>query len=202
MFSCLNIVGYYNLGVGGVDVAYQLQLVYWPERFLWNLKFWWGGGLWEIGVVVTNSCIFFVKIHIWEAVNRKEHHKNKGDIPKLLNCQDFIPHISVDLIWTEYVHVTKGISKASLIVSATFAISSKGKNQRADSIVHVDTETCLRIRHLRKLNAIILGGNFPSRLDGNYHPPIPTIFGNPYQFFLTRIGRPLGRGGSGYALNS
>ena len=38
IFSCLNMIDDYNLGVEDVDVADQLQLVYKSERFLQNQK--------------------------------------------------------------------------------------------------------------------------------------------------------------------
>ena len=82
-----------------------------------------------------------------------------------------------------------------MVVSDTSTVGILGKIQRDGPIPHVDTEAYLKSRRLTLLNTTCLGRGFPSRLDGNYCLPIPTIVVNPCHSLQYNYEQAVGKRG-------
>ena len=59
----MNIIQYYNLNMGSVDLAYKLQGNYCIYIGVHNRKWWLSIMFFNIGVMLTNEYIMYVKVN-------------------------------------------------------------------------------------------------------------------------------------------
>jgi hypothetical protein len=71
-FLRLNINNDYNLDMGHVDVADQLQGNYRIDHWQCQYKWWWSIWLWGFGVLLVNAYIFYKKVMEESGVPKKE----------------------------------------------------------------------------------------------------------------------------------
>ena len=97
-FMRLNLIDDYNLGIGGVDIADQLRLQYFIERWMRQRNWWWDIFLWTIGVANTNTYVCYTTLYDDHVqAKRKVSHKK-------LNHIDFLERLAKQLIWPENNH--------------------------------------------------------------------------------------------------
>ena len=76
-FLRLNTINFYNEDMGNVDVADQLRGIYRCDIGVSNRKWWWSIWFWVLGVMLVNSYIMYLKVHLNQGRKKKDliiHH--------------------------------------------------------------------------------------------------------------------------------
>ena len=158
----------YNFGMGSVDLADQLRLQYRPDRLIRNRKWWWSIFLWGLGTSVTNAYVLYK--YTFQKARAK---KIKLSITQL-NHREFIEELALSLMSN---------SNIELPPSVNIAEQTTAPPNLTDTIQRARHEEILKIR-ATSMNASSLNEKFPHRLDGMYHPFVPSKSMTPCQLCI------------------
>ena len=104
-FLRLNTINSYNEEMGNVDVADQLRGSYRCDIGVRNREWWWSLWFWALGVMLVNSYIMYLKLHLI-------HGRQKKD---LISHHDFRRAIAIYWINEEYSKRTR-VSEGTIVI--------------------------------------------------------------------------------------
>ena len=145
----LNLIEWYNAGMGGVDIADQLRNEYRPDHWMRKRKWWWAIYMWAMGVVHTNAYLLYKKVQL-RASNKKT----------MLSHHAFLQRLAFQLIWPE--RYIPGYEKPT---SGTRTVYT-GKGARAKQR-KLDSKSKPKSVAVLTEKTLLIG--FPNRLDGFAH---------------------------------
>jgi hypothetical protein len=123
-FKHLNLIHVYNLGMGMVDLADQLQNHYRCDHWMRKCKWWWAIFIWVIGVAQTNAYILYIKVC-------KARHVGKD---RILSHKDFIKKLAFQLIWPDkYIPWLQRKHKTVGSIVQHSGAGARAKNARTDA---------------------------------------------------------------------
>ena len=185
-FLRLNVVNEYNFGMGGVDIADQLRLQHRVDRWMRQSKWWWSIWLWSLSLAATNGYI------IWRHVYDKEI-KLKRSTPTYYSHVQFLEKLALQLIWPEVYYDTARGEVLTQVSATTTSTRTTNRNVTGGTETRNSTvdKTRLLNRRVQTLTERTLTTCFPKRLDGKFHPSLPT-YSKPCQYcqYKERLSNP------------
>eukprot|EP01048_Picozoa_sp_COSAG05_P021918 COSAG05_NODE_4189_length_1630_cov_6.087524_1_plen_446_part_10 len=152
----LNLIEWYNSGMGGVDIADQLRNQYRPDHWMRKRKWWWSIYLWAIGVVQTNAYLLYKSVQL-KAGNKKT----------MLTHHGFLQKLALQLIWPERYTTQHGKPRQVGTTTVYHGAGARSKAKKRNPKARPKTVAILTEKTILT--------NFPRRHDGTVHMINPTM---------------------------
>eukprot|EP01043_Picozoa_sp_COSAG02_P009074 COSAG02_NODE_302_length_25234_cov_43.365307_14_plen_804_part_00 len=140
----LNLIEWYNAGMGGVDIADQLRNQYRPDHWMRKRKWWWAIYMWALGVVNTNAFLLY-----------KSVQQRAGKTKTMLSHHAFLERLAFQLIWPDK-YIPGRVQPTTGTRTVYTGKNARAKQRKLDS----------KPKSVAVLTQKTFESGFPQRLDG------------------------------------